>query len=91
MLLPAHQGRGLASEALARLVERVRAEPRFAAIHAFPGTDNDPSNALCRKFGFELLGDESFTWRGAELRCNHWVLRTPSSPRAAPPAATPAP
>jgi RimJ/RimL family protein N-acetyltransferase len=75
-VLPAYQGRGLASAALAELIERARAEPRFDALHAFPGVDNDPSNALCRKFGFELLGDERFTFRGSELHCNHWRLDT---------------
>jgi RimJ/RimL family protein N-acetyltransferase len=73
-VLPAHQGRGLASAALAELIDRAREEPRFEAVHAFPGVDNDPSNALCRKFGFELLGDEHFTFRGSELHCNHWRL-----------------
>jgi hypothetical protein len=24
-------------------------------MHAFPNVDNAPSNAICRKFGFELL------------------------------------
>jgi RimJ/RimL family protein N-acetyltransferase len=75
-VLPAHQGRGVASAALAMLIERVRAEPRFEAIHAFPGVDNAPSNALCRKAGFVLLGDARFTFRGNVLHCNHWRLDT---------------
>jgi hypothetical protein len=29
---------------------------------------------LCRKFGFELLGEEDGGYRDAALRVNHWVL-----------------
>ena len=32
------------------------------------------SNALCRKFGFELIGEETIDYGGRALRCNHWVL-----------------
>jgi hypothetical protein len=49
-------------------------EPRFEQLHAFPGVSNPASNALCRKFGFELLGEEEGGYRGAALRVNHWVL-----------------
>jgi RimJ/RimL family protein N-acetyltransferase len=81
MVHPAHQGRGLASAALALLLDRAREEPRFEAVHAFPGTDNAPSNAICRKFGFELIGDERFTFRGSELHCNVWRLELSGSRR----------
>lgn len=76
MILPAHQGRGVASAALALLIDLVRAEPRFDSLHAFPAVDNPASNALCRKFGFELLEDRSFQFRGRTLHCNHWRLET---------------
>ena len=46
MVLPAHQRKGVASAALAQLIDRVRAEPRFERIHAFPPVSNAPSNAL---------------------------------------------
>ena len=74
MVLPAHQGRGVASAALALLIERVRAEPRIASIHAFPPVTNAPSNALCRKFGFELRGETEFVYASRTLNCNHWAL-----------------
>jgi RimJ/RimL family protein N-acetyltransferase len=76
MVLPAHQGRGVASGALALLIERVEAEPRFDRIHAFPPVTNAPSNALCRKFGFTLLGPHEFVYAGRTLHCNHWALDT---------------
>jgi RimJ/RimL family protein N-acetyltransferase len=74
MLLPAYQGRGLASAALAALLERARREPGFERLHAFPGVTNPASNALCRKFGFALLGEIDGGYRDATLRVNHWVL-----------------
>jgi RimJ/RimL family protein N-acetyltransferase len=74
MLAREFHGRGLASAALAQLLERARAEPRFEQIHAWPGVTNPASNALCRKFGFRLLGEEEGSYRNAILRVNHWVL-----------------
>jgi RimJ/RimL family protein N-acetyltransferase len=74
MLLPAHQGRGLASAALGMLLDRARAAGRFGEIHAFPGATNGASNALCRKFGFKLLGERETVFRDRMLKVNHWVL-----------------
>jgi RimJ/RimL family protein N-acetyltransferase len=74
-VLPQHQGRGYASAALARLIEHAREDGRWGDIHAFPGASNGPSNALCRKAGFELVGKETIDYGGRPLRCNHWVLR----------------
>ena len=80
MLLPQFHGRGLASEALGILLERVRADPRFDSLHAFPGADNVPSNALCRKFGFALLGSADVDYRDRTLHCNHWLLDLGAAP-----------
>jgi RimJ/RimL family protein N-acetyltransferase len=74
MLARRFHGRGLASAALGLLLDRAREEPRFEQIHAWPGVTNPASNALCRKFGFELLGEENGGYRDAALRVNHWVL-----------------
>jgi RimJ/RimL family protein N-acetyltransferase len=74
MLLAAFHGRGLATAALGLLLDRARAEPRFERLHAWPGVSNPASNALCRKFGFDLLGEEGGGYRDAVLRVNHWVL-----------------
>src|SRR4051794_39618120 len=74
MILPAHQGRGLASAALAELLHRARAEPAFTELHAFPGVTNEPSNALCRKFGFTARGERDIEFSGRPLRCRHWVV-----------------
>lgn len=74
-ILPEHQGRGYASEALRLLLERADAEGKWGDIHAFPGVTNAPSNAMCRKFGFELVGQEDIEYGGRPLRVNHWVRR----------------
>ncbi len=78
MVLPAHQGRGIASAALRLLLDRVRPEPAIPSVHAFPPVTNAPSNALCRKFGFTLLDEIDFVYSGRTLRCNHWALDTPA-------------
>jgi RimJ/RimL family protein N-acetyltransferase len=78
MVLPRVQGRGIASAALGLLIERVRAEPRFPSMHAFPPVTNAPSNALCRRAGFELVDVAEFVYQGRTLRCNHFALETPT-------------
>ena len=75
MVLPEHQGRGYASAGVRLLVERARAEGRWGDIHAFPGASNRPSNAICRKLGFELVGEGDGDYAGRHFRVNHWVLR----------------
>jgi RimJ/RimL family protein N-acetyltransferase len=74
MLAREFHGRGLATTALGFLLDRAGDEPRFEQLHAWPGVTNPASNALCRKFGFELIGEEDGAYRGAKLRVNHWVL-----------------
>jgi RimJ/RimL family protein N-acetyltransferase len=74
MVLPAFQGRGIATRALALLLERVRAAPQFPSMHAFPPIGNAPSNALRRRFDFTLLGQREFIYAGRTLQCNHWML-----------------
>jgi RimJ/RimL family protein N-acetyltransferase len=83
LVLPAHQGRGVASAALELLLERAREELTFDAVYAFPGVENVASNAICRKFGFELVGDARFDFRGQELHCNVWRLDTSVPPPGA--------
>lgn len=72
-MVPAFQGRGIATAATAMLLERARAERGRRYVHAYPMTINAPSNALCRKLGFELLGEVDFPARaGGTIRCNDW-------------------
>jgi len=42
-------------------------------VHACPSIDNSPSNAICRRLGFELMGDYEFEYpKGHFMRCNDW-------------------
>jgi RimJ/RimL family protein N-acetyltransferase len=74
MLLPAFQGRGFASQALAMVLDRANADSRVDAVHAFPNIENPASNEICRKFGFELLGERDGSYGGRRFRTNHWRL-----------------
>ena len=72
-VLPSFQGHGVASAATAQLLDRARAEQHHRYVHAFPMVENAPSNAICRKLGFELLGEIDFPARqGGFIRCNDW-------------------
>ncbi|MET9377985.1 GNAT family N-acetyltransferase [Streptomyces sp. NPDC002992] len=74
-VLPGFQGRGVATAATRAVAEPARAELTYRFLHAFPSTDNGASNAVCRKAGFELLGERAFEYPpGRPLRCNDWRL-----------------
>ena len=73
MVLPEHQGRGLASAGIAEALRRADESARWRVLHAFPVTSNAPSNALCRRHGFALRGAIYYTYRDQTLHVNHWV------------------
>jgi RimJ/RimL family protein N-acetyltransferase len=74
-VVPSFQGRGVAGSATAQLIERARAEQEHRFVHAFPRVENVPSNGICRKLGFTLLGEIDFEARGGgTARCNDWRL-----------------
>jgi hypothetical protein len=59
------------------LIEVMRRDGSRSAVHAFPSSDNGPSNAICRKLGFELLSAVDFEYppdSGQVMRCNDWHL-----------------
>jgi RimJ/RimL family protein N-acetyltransferase len=74
MVAPAYQGRGLATEAVRSILRKARAESRWDVIHAFPGTTNEPSNAICERTGFSRLEECDIEYSGRLLRCNHWRI-----------------
>ena len=74
-VLPAFQGRGIATAATALVIAKARENGRRRFAHAYPSVDNAPSNAICRKLGFTLLGPHDFEYpKGNQLRCNDWRL-----------------
>jgi len=74
-VLPEHQGKGIASRALALTMERARAENKYRFVHAFPSVVNAASNAICKKVGFVLLNQVDFEYPpGKFMRSNDWQL-----------------
>ena len=74
-VIPAFQGRGLATAATAQALELARSENDRRFVHAYPSVENGPSNAICRKLGFTLLEPHDFEWprgSGISMRCNDW-------------------
>ncbi|HEX3330170.1 MAG TPA: GNAT family N-acetyltransferase [Gaiellales bacterium] len=75
MVVPEFQSRGIAVAATARAIELARDDGRHRFMHAFPSVDNVPSNAICRKLGFELLEACDFEYpEGHWMTCNDWRL-----------------
>lgn len=82
-VLPQYQGQGIAVAAGEALIEVLRANPAHRYLHAFPSVDNAPSNALCHRLGFTLLGPCDFEYpagSGSYLRSNDWRLDLSARP-----------
>lgn len=75
-VLPAAQRRGYATAAMGLLLDVIRAEGSDRRyVYAYPAVANGPSNAICRKLGFTLLGPEQIEYpKGHFMRCNVWRL-----------------
>ena len=72
-VIPAFQGRGIAGSATREALSLARAEQDRRYVHAYPSVENEPSNAICRKVGFTLLGAYDFEFpKGNWMRCNDW-------------------
>ena len=75
MVMPEFQGRGIAMAATAQVIELAKRDGKYHLMHAVPHMDNAPSNAICRKLGFELLEACEFEFRrGHFMTCNDWRL-----------------
>jgi RimJ/RimL family protein N-acetyltransferase len=75
MVVPEFHGRGIAAAAAAQAIDFARRARRHPFMHAFPSVDNAPSNAICRKLGFELLEGCEFEFpQGHFMTCNDWRL-----------------
>jgi len=74
-VLPEFQGRGVAKAATALAIDAARADGTHRYVHAYPKLENAPSNAICERLGFELLGACDFEYpKGNPIRCNDWRL-----------------
>ncbi|KQX11609.1 GCN5 family acetyltransferase [Streptomyces sp. Root431] len=84
-VLPGFQGRGVATAATRAVAAEARSAGLGRHLHAFPSADNAASNAVCRKAGFELLGERDFEYPpGRPMRCNDWRLDLGPAPDLAP-------
>ncbi|HEX5597958.1 MAG TPA: GNAT family N-acetyltransferase [Micromonosporaceae bacterium] len=82
-VLTPYQGRGIATAALAAVIAAARDRHTHRYAHAFPSVDNVASNAVCRRAGFELLGETEFEFPpGRFMRSNDWRrdLTAPADP-----------
>ncbi|MDX3077921.1 GNAT family N-acetyltransferase [Streptomyces sp. MI02-7b] len=75
-VLPEYQGRGIAVAAGREIIGlAMTAEGGPRSLHAYPKVDNPPSNAICRRLGFTLVGECDFEYpAGNPIRCNDWRL-----------------
>jgi RimJ/RimL family protein N-acetyltransferase len=72
-ILPAYQGRGIASAAVGLAIKRAATTRKHRFMHAFPSVDNAASNAICRKAGFTFVAECEFAYPpGHSMRCNEW-------------------
>jgi len=77
MTLPEFQGRGIATEATRQVIDECRGERKHRYLYAYPSVENAPSNAICRKLGFEAVGVTEYEYpidSGNIMRCNDWRL-----------------
>ena len=75
MVVPECQGRGIAVAATKQAIELAKRDDKHRHMHAFPNVDNEPSNAICRKLGFELLETCVFEFPERHfMTCNDWRL-----------------
>ncbi len=74
-VIPAFQGRGIASAATAQAIAMAKSDGKHRFMHAFPSVDNPPSNALCRRLGFTLIEECAFEYpKGRFMQCMDWRL-----------------
>ena len=74
-IFPEFGGHGYASAALGLAAHRAAARGTRRWLHAFPHVDHAASNAVCRKAGFELVGEVPFEYpKGTWLPSNDWRL-----------------
>jgi RimJ/RimL family protein N-acetyltransferase len=72
-VFPEYQGRGLAEATLRACLSHAAEHGGRDDVYAFPKVTNEPSNALCRRVGFVLEGEQAFEYpKGNPIRANAW-------------------
>lgn len=74
-VLPAFQGQGIATAATHLVIETLRQDNSHRYVLAYPTLQNAASNSVCRKAGFELLGQSEYEYPpGNPVVGNVWRL-----------------
>ena len=74
-VVPAFQGRGVATSAVLLALDELRRTDTFRYVHAYPRVSNLASNGVCRKAGFTLIGEVSIDYPpGVFALSNDWVF-----------------
>ena len=72
-ILPEFQGRGLAAAAMQDCLAHAALHGTRDDVYAYPKVTNGPSNALCKRLGFVLEGEQDFEYpKGHPIRANAW-------------------
>ncbi|MEJ2757697.1 MAG: GNAT family N-acetyltransferase [Anaerolineales bacterium] len=74
MVLPEHQGKGVATEAALNILSQARSNPNIRTVYAFPAINNAASNAIARKIGMHNQGEFDNEGFAGILRCNDWRI-----------------
>jgi len=80
IVIPEHQGKGVATEAARLLLSQARADPEVRFVHAYPAVTNTASNAIARKIGMQNLGEFDNEGFAGVLRCNNWRIDLRQTP-----------
>jgi len=73
MVFPEFARRGVATAAGRLIVEKAGGLRARRYLHAFPAVGNGPSNAVCRKLGFENMGPCEIEYpKGVAMLANNW-------------------
>lgn len=74
MVLPEHQGKGIATEAARLILSQPRTDPDMRYVYAFPTIENAASNAIAQKIGMTNQGAFDNEGFAGVLRCNDWRI-----------------
>ena len=81
-VLREQQGCGVGSAGVALMLDDARRRHAHRFVQAFPSVDNAASNGLCRRLGFELLGEVDVEYpKGHMMRSCDWRLDLEGSTR----------
>jgi RimJ/RimL family protein N-acetyltransferase len=72
MLVPGHQSRGLAAEAVRELVPRAR-EHGVGRLHAFIAVTNEAGQIAADRAEFHRIADCDMSYHDRPIRCAHWI------------------